>query len=269
MGHGGSSPLGGRSGRRLPWVTRRSWGPDRAAANAAYVTAFDRLFVRGQGAVLSGTHYRDTPPVEGGRWGMSVVFVPDADSVRRLAAVTTRVMGLAGTCHWPTGSADAVHLTVRAIQVHRSYVPADDPLTERCTAALGRAARACQPVRLRLGGLTLTPSGVMVCAFPLDDAADSFADRLAEELGPDGSFEQAYHRDIWYATLVHFAGEIRDRQGLVGWVDQHRSLDLGEAAIDRAELMRFRYDGRQPVRVGLGSAPLGRAWLVGPTSDRR
>ena len=108
-----------------------------------------------------------------------------------------------------------------------------------------------------------------MCAFPLDDAADSIADRLGEELGPDGWFEQDYHRDIWYATLVHFTGEIHDRQGLVDWVGKHRNLDLGEAAIDGAELLGFRYNGRQPVRVGLGSAPLGRARVVEPVSDRR
>ena len=64
-------------------------------------------------------------------------------------------------------------------------------------------------------------------------------------------------RDIWYATLVHFTGEIRDRQGLVDWVAARRRLDLGVARIDETELLRFRYDGRQPVRHTLYRAPLG------------
>jgi len=249
--------------------TRRSWGSDRVAADAAYEAAFDRLFVRGRDAVLSGTHYRDTPPVEGGRWGMSVVFVPDADSASRLAAVTAEVMRLAGPGHWPTGAPEAVHFTVRAIEVHRRDVPVGDPLAGRCAAALGRAAAERRPIRFRLRGVTLTPSGVMACAFPLDDAADEFADRLGEELGSDGWFEDSYHRDIWYATLVHFTGEVRDRQGLVDWVARRRNLHLGEAAVDSAELLRFQHNGRQPVRVGLGNARLDGVSVAASVSDRR
>jgi hypothetical protein len=97
----------------------------------------------------------------------------------------------------------------------------------------------------------------MVCAFPDDDAADDFAGRLGAELGADGWFEKAYRRDIWYATLVHFTGELRDPRGLVDWVAARRRLDLGGCAVGGAELLRFRYDGRQPVRVRLARVPLG------------
>ncbi|MFC6016346.1 hypothetical protein ACFP2T_09060 [Plantactinospora solaniradicis] len=229
----------------------------RPAADAGYTLAFDRLFARGRAAVLAGTHYRDTPPVDGGGWGLSVVLLPDPDCADRLAAVTAEALGVAGAGHWPTGTAPAVHFTVRAIEVHRSAIPPDDPLVARSASALGRAAAASPPVRLRLFGLTLTPSGVMLCAFPEDSAAAGFADRLGEELGPDGWFEAAYHRDIWYATLVHFTSEIRDPQGLVDWVAARRHLDLGTTTVGAAELLRFAYNGRQPVRVGLSRAPFG------------
>lgn len=245
--------------RRLPRVdvTKRSPVPGEAAKDAGYFAVFDRLFEQGRSAVLFGAHYRDTPPVDGGRWGLSVVFLPDAACMQVLAAVTADVMSLVGDEHWPTGAAEAVHFTVRAVEVHRSVVPAGDPLVARCAAALGRAAAGAQPVRLRLAGLTLTPSGVMACAFPEDGAADDFARRLGDELGPDGWFEANYHRDIWYATLVHFTGELRDPRGLVDWVAARRRLNLGCTAVGAAELLRFRYNGRQPVRVALARATLG------------
>lgn len=149
-----------------------------------------------------------------------------------------------------------MHFTVRAIEVHRSVVPPTDPLAGRYAGALRRAAAATRPIRLRLAGLTLTPSGVMACAFPVDDAADEFADRLGHELGADGWFEAGYQRDIWYATLVHFTGHIRDRQGLVEFVARRRHLDLGHTDAEAAELLRFQYNGRQPVRRGLARAEL-------------
>jgi hypothetical protein len=41
---------------------------------------------------------------------------------------------------------------------------------------------------------------------------------------------------------------------LVEWVSARRRLDLGWVEVDTAELVTFRYDGRQPVRVRLGQA---------------
>jgi hypothetical protein len=225
--------------------------------DAGYAVAFDRLFEQGSGAVRSGAHYRDTPPVDGGRWGLSVVFLPDAHAVDRLAAVTAEAMSIAGSRHWPTGAPQAVHFTVRAIEAHRSQVAPNDPLAGRCAEALYRAATDARPVRLRLSGLTLTPSGVMVCALPEDDSANEFAGRLGAELGADGWFEDRYHRDIWYATLVHFTGDLDDPRGLVDWVGARRQLDLGVTHADEAALLRFRYDGRQPVRQTLARTPLG------------
>lgn len=228
-----------------------------ARSGAGYRAAFDRLFDRGRIAVQAGTHYSDSPPVDGGRWGMSVVLQPEGICAVRLAEVTAEALSVAGVDHWPTGGPEAVHFTVRAIQAHRSVMPPGDPLVGRCAAALKRAGAASRPVRLRMRGLTLTPSGVMACAYPVDSAADDFAARLSDELGDDGWFEAAFVRDIWYATVVHFTGPVCDPAGLVDWVAARRDLGLGETVIRGAELLRFRYNGRQPVRVTLATAPLG------------
>jgi hypothetical protein len=149
-----------------------------------------------------------------------------------------------------------VHFTVRAIQAHRAVVPENDPLVLRCAAALRRAASRARTVVLRLDGLTLTPSGVMACAYPVDRAADEFAARLGEELGDDGWFEADFNRDIWYATLVHFTGPLDDPAALVDWVSARRDLDAGDGVVEEAELLRFQFDGRQPVRKPLAAAHL-------------
>ena len=228
------------------------------ATDAEYRAVFDRLFEGGRYALLSGGHYRDTPPVEGGRWGPSVVFVPAGPGDERLAAVTAEAMSLAGHGHWPTGAPQAVHITVRAMLAHVAGVEATDPFLTRCAAAMRRAAGSVSgPARFRFGGLTLTPSGVMACAYPVDGSADALASRLREELGDDGWFEANFHRDIWYATLVHFATDLADPAALVDWVAERRDLDLGPVVVEEVELLRFDYDGRQPVRVPLATAPLG------------
>ncbi|WP_432968436.1 hypothetical protein [Dactylosporangium sp. CA-233914] len=215
------------------------------------------MFEQGRDAVMTGAHFVDLPPVAGGRWGMSAALVPDNPVADRLAHVTAELSLPAGPGHWPTGNQDAIHLTVRALDVHRPGLSGADPLVVRCAAALARAAAKSRPVRFRLDGVTLTPSGVMVCAYPVDGAADDFADRLGVELGEDGWFEAAYRRDIWYATLLHFAAEVREPARLVEWVSQRRSLDLGVVELDGTQLLAFRYNGCQPVRLALAQAPLG------------
>jgi hypothetical protein len=110
-------------------------------------------------------------------------------------------------------------------------------------------------VRLRLSGLTLTPSGIMVCAYPADRAAGDFAARLAAALGPDGWFEEHYDRNIWYATVLHFAAAIEDRAALVRWVADRRDLPLGEARFDAADLVRFEHRAGHPAPVSLARAP--------------
>jgi hypothetical protein len=235
-----------------------------------YRERFDALFERGASAVRTGSHYRDTPPVEGGRWGMSVVLVPNAVGIRQLAAITQQVIVLTGGDHWPTGDPAAVHFTVRAIEGHRrlsrrqthgcrDLVPDDDPLAARCGDALKRAAAACRSVRLRLHGLTLTPSGVMLCAYPADAGAAAFAARIDAELAEDGWFERQFHRDIWYATLVHFTDAIEQPEALVEWVARRRDEPFGEAVFATGELVRFTYNGRQPVRLPLTRAVFGDA----------
>lgn len=216
-----------------------------------YRGRFDALFDRGRSAVLAGSHHRDSPPAEGGRWGMSVVLTPDDKVADRLDALTAEAMAVAGQAHWPTGNRSTVHFTVRALEGHRAHIPDDDPLATRCAEALRRAAQTSTPIRLHLSGLTLTPSGVMVCAYP---AATDFAARLSAELGADAWFEQNYDRNIWYATLVHFAAAIDHPQALVTWVTHRRDTPLGDAVFDSAELVRFDHRGQHPIRVRLAGA---------------
>jgi hypothetical protein len=236
----------------------RALASGRTAADARYAASFDALFARGRSAVLAGTHFRDAPPSESvGRWGVTAVLLPDASVTSRWAVLTAEALELAGSWHWPTGAPHTVHLTVRALEKWRERVPPDDPFAARCAAALRRASAGSRSVRLRTTGLTLTPSGVMACVVPDDCAADQLARRLAEELGDDGYLEASFNRNIWYATLVHFTGDVRRPAALVEWVAEHRNSDLGATVADRTHLVRFRHDGRQPVRRALATFQLG------------
>ena len=163
---------------------------------------------------------------------------------------------MSGDGHWPTGTAGVAHFTVRALEAHRSAIPDDDPSVARYAAALRCAASRSRPARLRINGLTLTPSGVMACAYPDDPAAGEFAARLAGELGEDAWFEADYNREIWYSVLVHFTGPLTNPPALVDWVGARRDLDLGGTHVGAAELCRWRFNGTQPVPATLASAAL-------------
>src|SRR5690606_40447623 len=148
-----------------------------------YEERFDRLSERGRAAVLAGTHHRDGPLAEGGRWGISVVLRPDPAAAAALEALAGEAVAAAGGGHWPTGSAATVHVTVLPLEPYREKVPDDDPDVARYAAALRAAAARCGPVRLRFAGVSLSPAGVLAAAWPVDGAADRLAENLKGSIG--------------------------------------------------------------------------------------
>ena len=119
---------------------------------------FDELFDEAVPTVLAGGHGRDEPPVEGGRWPVTVVLLPDDALATRLHEVTLEAARLAGPGHWHTGAAGVSHLTVRALEGYRASVTVEDPAVARYARAMRRAAARCGPVGVEVTGLTLTPS---------------------------------------------------------------------------------------------------------------
>jgi hypothetical protein len=232
------------------------------------VTVFDRLFDDASPLIRQGLHQRDSPSVEGGRWGVSVVLRPDPASAVNLERAMAEVEGLVGVGHFRTGTAGSVHFTVRVLEAYRDAAGKEDEVVQRYARAMSRAAaRQVGAIELELVGITLAPGSVMVCAHPVDDNADRFMDLLKDELGDDAWREAEFTRDIWYANLLHFAADIAAPSELIEWVAQHRRLDLGRVVMDTAELVRFRYEdgvrGRlmrpevlASVRIG-SSVPIG------------
>ncbi|MGI8880127.1 MAG: hypothetical protein ACR2KJ_06370 [Jatrophihabitans sp.] len=225
---------------------------------------FDGLFRQARPLLLSQTHQRDVPPVEGGRWPVSVVLFPDRAMTAALERVMHEAVRMAGQRHFHTGLAGSAHFTVRALEKYRDAIGPDDVPVERYCAALRAAAARSHPIGLRVVGLTLASNGVIACAIPTDTAAGQFATTLASELGPDSWREADFHRDIWYSTVVHFADDIARPQQLVDWVADRRDLDLGITITNTVHLVRFRHDawdGRPLMRP----EPLGEATLAGST----
>ena len=188
---------------------------------------FDRLYADAVPALLAGEHRQDEPPADGGRWPVSVVGVPDEPARDVLAGVMREALALAGPGHFETGRSDASHVTVRALEPYREAAGPQDPVSAEWVTALEEVGRACPPVRLRLTGVTLTASAVMVQAEPSGDEPWELMRRLRAALGPLAWFEDQWgERDIWYASVVHFAAPVLDAPGLVDWASARR-VSLG------------------------------------------
>ncbi len=230
------------------------------------MSRFDELFAEAAPLIATQEHQRDEVPAEGGRWPISVVLVPNDDVAARLDALARAALRLAGPGHFATGCRGSAHLTVRSLERYRGNVRHDDAAVVRYRAALQRVAARCDPVTLRLAGLTLTPLTVMACAEPVDDSAGVLAAALADELGEDGWHEANFTRDIWYASLVHFTGDVLDPSGLLQWVSTHRAAEIGIMRCDLVDLVHFRHlaggDLRQMAPHRLARCRLGVGELV-------
>ena len=210
---------------------------------------FDRLLDEAVPALLAGRHRQDTPPVDGGRWPVSVVAIPDRRTRDLLSGVMDQALVHAGPGHFETGRPDASHVTVRALEPYREAASPTDAITREWVAALDEVARASEPLTLRLTGVTLSVSGVLVQYEPVDDAPWELMRRLRAALGPLAWFEEQWQeRDIWYSSVVHFAGPVRDAPGLVDWARRSRTSLVQEVVLTALTLTRFRYratgDGR-------------------------
>ncbi|WP_353354381.1 2'-5' RNA ligase family protein [Intrasporangium sp. DVR] len=204
---------------------------------------FDQLFDAAVPHVLNRTHQQDVPPVDGGRWPVTVVARPPSAVRDALEELMRDGITTAGAGHFVTGREDSVHLTVRALEPYRDAAcPADD-VVPLWRAAIERACAATAPLEFTVTGLTMSRVGVMAQVEPGDAAAWRFMDRLRDELGDLAWFEDQGigRRTIWYATLIHFAADLADPAGLVDWVSARRTLEPMDFTVGEVELVRSRY----------------------------
>lgn len=203
---------------------------------------FDALFDEAVPRVLGATHVIDVPPRPGGgRWPVSVALMPNEVEGRRFTELMTQLLPFSGPGHFLTGHPAALHVTVRALEDRRNDIQPDDPAVGRYRSAVFRTASRNRAVCLRVVGLTLTTTGVMVALEPEDEAAASLARILAEELGPDGWREAEFARAIWYAMILHFAAPVAQPDKLVAFVADRRRLDLGTVTLNSLSVVRFNY----------------------------
>ncbi|MCK2214930.1 hypothetical protein MF672_014210 [Actinomadura sp. ATCC 31491] len=197
---------------------------------------------RGRQALLSGRATYDPPLTEGARrWGAAGVLRPEGEVVARLSALAAT---LPAPGHWVHGG-PSLHVTFRSLEPYREHVPEDDPLRRAYAGALAEAAAGLRPARLRLRGVSPHPGGVLVHGRPEDDTLDLLGKRFAGALASRGvrDLDHGRRRDLWYVSLAHFAGPVRDPAAVVAWCDAHADADLGTAELDSAEIVRFTLTG--------------------------
>jgi hypothetical protein len=228
----------------LGWVLSVSlrWVPNRVSN-----PVFDDLFARAEPAIRSGAHQRDTPPVDGGRWPVTVLARPPRPVRGHLESVMREALQFAGPDHFVTGRADSVHLTVRALEPYREQAAPTDPVADLWRSAIARTAMSTRPFTVAYTGITLTPGGVMAQVEALDEQPWQVMQRLREMLGAEAWYEDGWmQRNIWYASLVHFAADIRDPGGLVDWARTNRSVTPIEFTVRGLELVRSCYVDERP-----------------------
>lgn len=215
----------------------------------------DAFHERGRRAVLSHEEIWEAPPSQSStRWGMSLVLRPDDGAAQRLAALAAQVSAVAGG-HWQTGGVGSAHLTVRVLETFRDPVPLD--VVQRHGEVAARVGRRSPAPRFALTGLLVALGGVLVAAEPVNASAAGLRRVVSDELGDDGQFEAtSYRGDVWWSTLLHFSGPLADGAALVAWVDERRTLGVGEFRASSLDLVRYEYDGARTAPVTLASVPL-------------
>lgn len=213
---------------------------------------FDELFRASATLVREGRQQRDSIPVEGGRWPISLVMDQPPELTRALLPLTSAVLGFVGSGHFVTGHPEAAHITLRALEPRRGATRPGDPFVRRCAAALERSTALTTAPTFTLTGVTLTPISVMAQLETTEGW--QLMQILEAELGADAHYERdlGMSRDIFYSNVIHLAGDIADPSGLVDWVAAHRQIAPVRFTPRTASLVHFDHatvDGHQIIRM--------------------
>jgi hypothetical protein len=210
---------------------------------------FEQLFQDAVPALVAGTHRRDAPPVDGGRWPVSVIARPPAHVRDALEATMLQALPYVGPGHFHTGRRDSVHVTIRALEPFRAAARADDQIVAQWERAMRATAATTSPFRLTFTGVTPTTAGILARLEPHDERPWQLLERFRSELGPLAWFEDQWRRrDIWYCSLLHFTTDIADPVGLIDWAAALRECRPVSFDVTALELVRFhpaKVDGQE------------------------
>lgn len=206
---------------------------------------FDKLFAAGRASVRSGSHGVERDPRMTGRWGPSVVLLPQGDVARRIADLTSAAADALHGVHWLSGGIGRAHLTVRALERYTESV--DPERLARYRAAVQRAVQSVGPLSFELRGVGISGGSLMLSALPVNASANTLRTRLGAELGWDGWLEDSVFesgRDpIWYCSILHYAEELTDVESMIRWVDLHADVQIGFHTFDSVEICWWAHDG--------------------------
>ncbi|MGW5364181.1 hypothetical protein [Actinopolymorpha pittospori] len=219
-------------------------------------TRSSELRARGRAALAAGQVALDTPPKDGGRWGLTALLRPTGDGLASLVDLADQASAVAGPGHWVHGAAE-VHLTIRTFEAHRSVIAEDDPLLSRYRQALAAAVVGLAPFHLRLRGLSPHPRGVAVLGEPVEETADLLRLRLSKALRSDDERADGPPQRDWYANVVHFAAPLSSPADVLAWCDARADLDVGTLRFTDVEVVRWSWDGMRMRATTLDRVSLG------------
>ncbi|CAM3138304.1 hypothetical protein [Stackebrandtia soli] len=219
----------------------------------------DEFFAKGIAALRGGDIQADLPLVDGGpRWGVSAVMRPGREAITALSDVGAEAAALAGAGHWLHGE-PSMHVTLRGFEPHSVRDFSGDEHIARYIAAIDAAAAASTPITVTFRGVAPHRGGVLALIDHSGDTPEAIHGNLVaavEEAGhPD--YETDFHRDIWYASLLHFAGTVIAPEALAVWGEYHRDRLITSSRLDVIELVRWRYTGKGVSAETVHSAPIG------------
>jgi hypothetical protein len=233
------------------------------AYDLSIAASYDRDWDAAADLLRAGAYIGEEPPAEGSlRWGVSVVVTMGADVGGTLGAVAENLRRRCRGAHL-VYRRDDLHATVRSLEGYRTVV--DEGALTRYADTVRTACRGVGPVRLRLRGLSGSPTCLLVRGYPGRGMTElrRRLHRIAAANTPPGPLgvDAARIRASAHVTLAVLRPEGGPEPELCAFVDANRATELGvvEATglsivrydwqadrIAMRQIARIEIDGRQP-----------------------
>jgi 2'-5' RNA ligase len=173
------------------------------------------------------------------RRGLTLIFRPPSAVKSKILDFLAEIQALEPDQYYYTAA--NLHFTVlslfTAITDHR-------PEYERLPAyesAAQKAVLSCQPFSMRLAGLTVSKSAVMLCGFPEDDRLNELRGNLRRHLIQGGLSQGLDRRYILvgaHTTVMRFAAPLKSPAAFSQFLLENKHRPFGTFQVDELQLVK-------------------------------
>lgn len=207
-----------------------------------FIAIYDMLWNTSFDAVSRGEIDIDphiTHPESDHRRGLTLIIRPSPSFVEKILSFLDEIKKLEPDQYYY--SASNLHFTVLSLFTATTDFQQEYDRLSLYKDAVEAALRGAHPFVLKLSGLTVSKSAVLLCGFPQPDEVNSIRRKLRENLmknGLGGGLDTRYVLVGNHTTITRFSAPLRDPRKFSQFLLENKGRKFGQLEVNELQLMK-------------------------------